>query len=208
MSHLDSNRSPVVWWRGLLPLLALLVLGCDSVLVDPNMVRTYTEVSAGGEHSCALGDDGSAYCWGRGLNGELGDGAVRSQSLPTRVKGWERLASISAGAAHSCALSEEGKIYCWGWNAAGQLGLGSRVGYGDPVEIPLDLEFTAVSAGLYHSCGLSVEGTVYCWGLNTHGQLGTGDRAETDLPTDRKSTRLNSSHVAISYAVFCLKKNR
>src|SRR5690625_5420031 len=27
------------------------------------------------------------------------------------------------------------------------------------------------------------------------------------LPLDRKSTRLNSSHVAISYAVFCLKKN-
>src|SRR5690625_7012743 len=26
------------------------------------------------------------------------------------------------------------------------------------------------------------------------------------LGTDRKSTRLNSSHVAISYAVFCLKK--
>src|SRR5690625_6499543 len=27
-----------------------------------------------------------------------------------------------------------------------------------------------------------------------------------DAETDRKSTRLNSSHVAISYAVFCLKK--
>src|SRR5690625_6898108 len=27
-------------------------------------------------------------------------------------------------------------------------------------------------------------------------------------PGDRKSTRLNSSHVAISYAVFCLKKQR
>src|SRR3712207_7135938 len=26
--------------------------------------------------------------------------------------------------------------------------------------------------------------------------------------TDRKSTRLNSSHANISYAVFCLKKNR
>src|SRR5690606_39283565 len=26
------------------------------------------------------------------------------------------------------------------------------------------------------------------------------------LPEDRKSTRLNSSHVKISYAVFCLKK--
>src|SRR5690625_4891269 len=28
------------------------------------------------------------------------------------------------------------------------------------------------------------------------------------LPLDRKSTRLNSSHVAISYAVFCLKKKK
>src|SRR5690625_6750244 len=29
---------------------------------------------------------------------------------------------------------------------------------------------------------------------------------EVDEIVDRKSTRLNSSHVAISYAVFCLKK--
>src|SRR5258708_9854819 len=30
--------------------------------------------------------------------------------------------------------------------------------------------------------------------------------ADTAVPTDRKSTRLNSSHQIISYAVFCLKK--
>src|SRR5690554_7119071 len=29
-----------------------------------------------------------------------------------------------------------------------------------------------------------------------------------DVPVDRKSTRLNSSHVRISYAVFCLKKKK
>src|SRR2546421_5264631 len=29
-----------------------------------------------------------------------------------------------------------------------------------------------------------------------------------DTPTDRKSTRLNSSHDQISYAVFCLKKKK
>src|SRR5690625_6703586 len=29
-----------------------------------------------------------------------------------------------------------------------------------------------------------------------------------ELRPDRKSTRLNSSHVAISYAVFCLKKKK
>src|SRR5690625_5483620 len=31
-------------------------------------------------------------------------------------------------------------------------------------------------------------------------------RSVTTATPDRKSTRLNSSHVAISYAVFCLKK--
>src|SRR5690625_6887368 len=33
-------------------------------------------------------------------------------------------------------------------------------------------------------------------------------RSEAHAATDRKSTRLNSSHVAISYAVFCLKKKK
>src|SRR5215510_6411891 len=40
---------------------------------------------------------------------------------------------------------------------------------------------------------------------------GVQDRVHPDRGTrvrDRKSTRLNSSHVAISYAVFCLKKKK
>src|SRR5207249_10213738 len=32
------------------------------------------------------------------------------------------------------------------------------------------------------------------------------DAFDSDVRGDRKSTRLNSSHVSISYAVFCLKK--
>src|SRR5436305_5344194 len=35
-----------------------------------------------------------------------------------------------------------------------------------------------------------------------------GAAAQRVLHLDRKSTRLNSSHVRISYAVFCLKKKR
>src|SRR5437870_9903058 len=34
------------------------------------------------------------------------------------------------------------------------------------------------------------------------------DAGRGGLRRDRKSTRLNSSHVAISYAVFCLKKKK
>src|SRR5437870_11242106 len=39
---------------------------------------------------------------------------------------------------------------------------------------------------------------------NKGGRLAVARASDPDA--DRKSTRLNSSHVAISYAVFCLKK--
>src|SRR5690349_23410664 len=37
---------------------------------------------------------------------------------------------------------------------------------------------------------------------------GRGEERRENLPLDRKSTRLNSSHVENSYAVFCLKKKK
>src|SRR5436309_11115540 len=37
---------------------------------------------------------------------------------------------------------------------------------------------------------------------------GFGELVRAGRPEDRKSTRLNSSHVKISYAVFCLKKKK
>src|SRR2546426_6677690 len=42
----------------------------------------------------------------------------------------------------------------------------------------------------------------------TDGASGSPDRPGDCRPRDRKSTRLNSSHLVISYAVFCLKKKK
>src|SRR5690625_7075432 len=61
------------------------------------------------------------------------------------------------------------------------------------------------------------QGTDNSHGDRTNSQVGfLSDRCEgkpgfdeaKQLFLDRKSTRLNSSHVAISYAVFCLKKKK
>src|SRR5262245_63070334 len=41
-----------------------------------------------------------------------------------------------------------------------------------------------------------------------HIMIGCRRRAPVEHPLDRKSTRLNSSHLGISYAVFCLKKKK
>src|SRR3712207_8340558 len=40
------------------------------------------------------------------------------------------------------------------------------------------------------------------------GEVGRDRDEEAEQEQDRKSTRLNSSHANISYAVFCLKKKR
>src|SRR5690554_7603841 len=45
-------------------------------------------------------------------------------------------------------------------------------------------------------------------GLRGRGHPAGGGRTASGPPLDRKSTRLNSSHVRISYAVFCLKKKK
>src|SRR5437660_5652487 len=48
------------------------------------------------------------------------------------------------------------------------------------------------------------------YGAPRHGLTGKGAAVAAGAAQrrDRKSTRLNSSHVAISYAVFCLKKKK
>src|SRR3712207_7098664 len=57
-------------------------------------------------------------------------------------------------------------------------------------------------AGRGIACMLGEAGaTVYCTGRSTRAA-----RTQRQQNGDRKSTRLNSSHANISYAVFCLKK--
>src|SRR5690625_6309287 len=67
--------------------------------------------------------------------------------------------------------------------------------------------------------GGSPAGSVRAWSWSAQSSSSTGAAGSSPPPSDglvcpngdwpdRKSTRLNSSHVAISYAVFCLKKKK
>src|SRR5690554_2493691 len=48
----------------------------------------------------------------------------------------------------------------------------------------------------------------FCKAFNARTQDQPGMIIPVEITVDRKSTRLNSSHVRISYAVFCLKKKK
>lgn len=80
---------------------------------------TFSAISAGAEHTCALATDGSAWCWG-GLmwvtRGTLGDGTGKYRMAPTAVTMPPSVTftAISAGDASTCALATDGTVWCWG----------------------------------------------------------------------------------------------
>ena len=155
---------------------------------------TYLQVSAGGEHSLALGSDGNAYAWGYNSSGQLGDGTSTSRYTPVRVKTPDRntypdlpkdftYLQVSAGDSHSLALGSDGNTYAWGYNFGGQLGDGTRTQRNTPVrvktpdrntyqDLPKDFTYLQVSAGDSHSLALGSDGYAYAWGWNYYGQLG------------------------------------
>src|SRR5688572_31829621 len=56
--------------------------------------------------------------------------------------------------------------------------------------------------------GLTCESLRFCWQRLCSCQHRLSPRLRLTPTLDRKSTRLNSSHSQISYAVFCLKKKK
>ena len=73
--------------------------------------------------SCAINECGLAFCWGRGDQGQLGNGTNSfSSATPVGVSGNLRFKAIAAGSGHACGLTRAGDAYCWGANGFGQGG--------------------------------------------------------------------------------------
>ena len=93
--------------------------------------------SAGGGHNCGVTTAGTAYCWGAGAYGELGDGGafVALSNVPVAVSGGLTFQAGGAGFAHSCGVTTAGDAYCWGANNRYQLGDGTTTDRNVPVRV-------------------------------------------------------------------------
>ena len=150
---------------------------------------TYVQVSAGGDHSLALGSDGYVYAWGSNQYGQLGNNSTESSSVPVRVrdpssptdasKGLKAI-QVSAGEYHSLAIDEKGNAWAWGLNLYGQLGNGTTTSQDIDIPVPVekpsgvraDFAYSQISGGGYYSLAIDSDGNTWAWGLNLYGQLG------------------------------------
>jgi hypothetical protein len=98
-------------------------LSASPVRVDGGL--RFTSISVGLWHVCALAADGSAWCWGGGAQGQLGNGTFGQSSVPARVVAPVRFASVDAGGYFGCGLGVNGFTYCWGNNNNGELADGT-----------------------------------------------------------------------------------
>ena len=107
---------------------------------------SYTAVSAGATHTCAIRTSGAIACWGDNSD-QQGNYAGQTDAPPGRFT------AVSAGATHTCAIRTSGAIACWGQSAIKNPG-----------------RFIAVSAGWLHTCAIRATGAIACWGWDKHGQ--------------------------------------
>jgi len=134
----------------------------------------FMDIAAGVFHTCALTEDGAAFCWGTNRSGALGSGPEQEEArTPQPVATDIAFASITAVSDRTCALTPHGAAYCWGENYGDQSGPGDNIPV--PMPVPGGLSFATLSLGDWHGCGLTLDGSGYCWGRNFYGQLGTGD---------------------------------
>jgi alpha-tubulin suppressor-like RCC1 family protein len=154
------------------------------------VAATFTQISAGSTHACALVTGGSAYCWGSDFALQLGGGdlIMANASTPVPAAPGKVFKQIAAGRDFTCGLQTDGVTLCWGDNKLGQLGRGAP---GAPDENFLPVAgpaFTQISARGDNACGLTAAGTIYCWGDNTTAQTGRAAGGITATPNQVAGT--------------------
>jgi alpha-tubulin suppressor-like RCC1 family protein len=172
-------------------------------------------VSTGAVHTCAVTTAGAVKCWGRNLNGQLGNASVVNSSTPVDVVGLSSgAAQVSAGGTYTCAVTTAGGAECWGDNHFGQLGNADPAYTSTltPVNVfGLSAGISAISAGNGHTCALRMASGATspgakCWGSGAVGQLGNGANSISNAPVSVSTLTVGVNAITAGDSHTCARK--
>ncbi|KAL4469467.1 hypothetical protein ABPG74_004720 [Tetrahymena malaccensis] len=141
-------------------------------------------VSCGWQHTLALNNEGRAFSWGFGEDGQLGLGDYQSQNSPQFINSLEGyfVTQINAGHSHSSVITSEGILMMFGCNIDHRLMNKTNQNQFLPCITELEFlrqeygsDYNAVKAslGVNHSAVITKNGNLYTSGLGNEGQLGS-----------------------------------
>jgi alpha-tubulin suppressor-like RCC1 family protein len=176
--------------------------GSTDDLAFPGMVyskgvltgKVIRAISGGSQFVVALDSMGALYTWGRGTEGQLGNGANISSSVPVKVDmtgvlAGKTIVEISAGTVSVLVRDSAGKLYAWGSNFYGTLGKEGLESSNVPIAIDMSgvlSNINVVSITSSFSDGTSCvcmvrdsNGKCYGWGTDYFGAFGLGSSVIT-----------------------------
>jgi alpha-tubulin suppressor-like RCC1 family protein len=183
---------------------------------------TVKSVSAGLYHNLALTTSGKVLAWGLDQFGQLGNGTVDANGIPTPVPATlptgTTVTGIAATFGNSMFSTSTGQVLVAGDNTFGELGNDSTAASAAtpvPVTLPAGTTVKGVFGGSFHILALTSKGKLLAWGLNSRGQLGDGTTTarfhpvRVKLPTgttvtaitaaDRQSFALTSTGTVLAW---------
>ncbi|HLF04655.1 MAG TPA: RCC1 repeat-containing protein, partial [Dehalococcoidia bacterium] len=173
-------------------------------------------VGGGKLHSLAAKSDGTAWAWGEGSLGELGDGTATDRTAPVQVSGLTGITVLAGGELHSLARKSDGTVWAWGSNADGQLGDGTTQQRNAPVQVTGLAGAVTVTAGWSHSAVVkdaltTADSTLYGYDRLSHltsvDAPGTAeDTTYTIDPVGNRLTKVrvtSTSYTYVSGGIIC-----
>jgi len=142
------------------------ITGSANVTVTvPGTPSAQPTLAAGWNSACGLTANGTAYCWGVGIDGAIGDGGRANQLSPVPVSGGHAFKRLGVGGNHACGMLANGAAYCWGDNSSGELGNGTQSRGLVRMAVTGGLSFATIAAGEGGTCAATPAGQAYCWGI-------------------------------------------
>jgi len=133
------------------------------------------DVAAGTDHTCALTQPGTVFCWGANTSGELGLGTTDVHRTPVAVSLPAPALQVTAGEGGTCARTATA-TYCWGRGDHGELGDGlAQTSSLTPLAVPGLDGIDLITRNDHGACARKA-GTLLCWG--TQDLVADGDLSQ------------------------------